>query len=161
MMQEMKNTKSASLRAAAVVVVFVLVWISRALGHEALAFGEHGDPKKPSRTVHVVMREEGTKMLYVPDSIDVKKGEQIRFVVDNEGLFNHEFILGTERDIRDHAAAMKKNPDMVHEDAHSLTVGMLTSGELLWRFTRVGRFVYACLIPGHLERGMRGTIVVK
>jgi uncharacterized cupredoxin-like copper-binding protein len=110
MMQEMKNTKSASLRAAAVVVVFVLVWISRALGHEALVFGEHGDPKKPSRTVHVVMREEGTKMLYVPDSIDVKKGEQIRFVVDNEGLFNHEFILGTERDIRDHAAAMKKNP---------------------------------------------------
>jgi uncharacterized cupredoxin-like copper-binding protein len=50
---------------------------------------------------------------------------------------------------------------MVHEDAHSLTVGMLTSGELLWRFTRAGRFVYACLIPGHLERGMRGTIVVK
>lgn len=107
------------------------------------------------------MRENGNKMLYVPDTIEVRKGEQIRFVVDNEGLFNHEFILGTERDIRDHAAEMKKNPDMEHHDAHSLAVGMLSRGELLWRFTRTGRLVYACLIPGHLERGMKGTIVVK
>ena len=146
---------------AAVVVAFVWLSIAHALAHEALAFGEHGDPNKPSRTVHVVMREDGSKMIYVPDTIEVKKGDQIRFVVDNEGLFNHEFILGTTHDIRSHAAAMKKNPDMKHDDGHSLTVGMLSRGELHWRFTRAGRFVYACLIPGHLERGMKGTIVVK
>ena len=161
MMQEIKNAKAAALRAAAVVVAFVSLSLAHALGHEALAFGEHGDPNKPSRTVRVVMREDGNKMLYMPDRVEVKKGEQIRFVVDNEGLFNHEFILGTERDIRSHAAAMKKNPDMEHHDAHSLVVGMLSRGELTWRFTRVGRFVYACLISGHLERGMKGTIVVK
>lgn len=160
-MHKIKNAKSAGLRAAAVVVAFVSLSIPHALGHGALAFGEHGDPNKPSRTVHVVMREDGNKMLYMPETIEVKKGEQIRFVVDNEGLFNHEFILGTERDIRDHAAEMKKNPDMEHHDPHSLTVGMLSRGELLWRFTRAGRFVYACLIPGHLERGMKGTIAVK
>jgi uncharacterized cupredoxin-like copper-binding protein len=153
--------KTVVVRAAAVVVALVSLSIAHALGHEALAFGEHGDPNKPSRTVHVVMREDGNKMLYLPDTIEVKRGEQIRFVIDNEGLFNHEFILGTERDIREHAAAMKKNPDMEHHDAHSLTVGMLSRGELHWRFTRPGRFVYACLIPGHLERGMKGTIVVK
>jgi uncharacterized cupredoxin-like copper-binding protein len=100
-------------------------------------------------------------MLYEPHKIEVKKGEQIRFVVDNEGLFNHEFILGTEHDVREHAAEMKKNPDMEHHDAHSLTVGTYSRGELLWRFTRAGDFLYACLIPGHLERGMKGTIVVK
>ena len=83
MIQEIKNAKSASLRAAAVVVTFVSLCIPQALAHEALAFGEHGDPNKPSRTVHVVMREDGNKMLYEPDMIEVKKGEQIRFVVDN------------------------------------------------------------------------------
>jgi uncharacterized cupredoxin-like copper-binding protein len=100
----------------------------RALGHEAGAFGEQGDPKKPSRVVHVIMREDGNKMLYVPDTIDVKKGEQIRFVIDNEGLFNHEFVLGTEEGIRSHAAEMKRHPDMEHHDAHSLQVGMYDRG---------------------------------
>jgi uncharacterized cupredoxin-like copper-binding protein len=160
-MRTIKSTKAAHIRAAAIVVSFVSISIPSALGHDAVTFGEHGDPKKPFRTVHVVMRENDNKMLYMPDTIEVKKGEQIRFVVDNEGLFNHEFILGTEHDIQNHAAEMKKNPDMKHDDQHSLAVGMLSRGELLWRFTHAGRFVYACLIPGHLERGMKGAIVVK
>ena len=147
--------------AAAAALVLISMSPPRTLGHEAGAFGEPGDPNKPSRTVHVVMREDGNKMLYLPDTIAVKRGEQIRFVVDNEGLFNHEFVLGTERGIRSHAAAMKKHPDMEHHDPHSLQVGMYGRGELLWRFTKAGRFVYACLIPGHLERGMRGIFVVK
>jgi uncharacterized cupredoxin-like copper-binding protein len=158
---ELNTAKTARVRAGIVVAAFISLAVPSARGHEAFAFGEHGDPQKPSRIVHVVMREDGNKMLYVPDKIEVKKGEQIRFVVDNEGLFNHEFILGTERDIRDHAVEMKQHPDMAHTDAHSLTVGMMSRGELVWRFSRAGRFVYACLIPGHLERGMKGTIVVK
>jgi uncharacterized cupredoxin-like copper-binding protein len=35
------------------------------------------------------------------------------------------------------------------------------SGTILWKFTRRGRFEFACLIPGHLEAGMRGTVIVK
>src|SRR5262249_34455085 len=103
----------------------------------------------------------GNKMLYVPETIEVSKGEQIRFIIDNEGLFNHEFVLGTEHDISSHAVEMKKHPDMEHHDPHSLSLGPYGRGELMWRFTKAGRFLYACLIPGHLERGMRGTIVVK
>jgi uncharacterized cupredoxin-like copper-binding protein len=159
MKKKTMRTMVAHMRTVA--TLFALTWALGALAHEDTAFGEQGDPKKRSRVVHVVMREDGSKMLYVPDRIEVKKGEQIRFLVDNEGLFNHEFVLGTEEAIEDHAEWMKKHPDMKHEDAHSLLVGMFDRGELLWRFTKTGRFVYACLIPGHLERGMRGTIVVK
>jgi uncharacterized cupredoxin-like copper-binding protein len=156
----MKNPTRAAI-VLAVTAGIVSSFPQSSLGHDTGAFGEQGDPKKPSRVVHVIMREEGNKMLYVPDTIEVKKGEQIRFVVDNEGLFNHEFVLGTEHDVLSHAAEMKKHPDMQHHDAHSLQVAMYDRGELLWRFTKTGRFVYACLIPGHLERGMRGTIIVK
>jgi uncharacterized cupredoxin-like copper-binding protein len=153
----MKNLK----RTGIVLAVLIASLPPSSPGHEAFAFGEQGDPKKPSRAVPIIMREDGTKMRYIPDTIKVKKGEQIRFVIDNEGLFNHEFVLGTEDGIRSHAAEMKKHPDMQHHDAHSLQVAMYDRGELLWRFTKAGRFVYACLIPGHLERGMRGTVVVK
>jgi uncharacterized cupredoxin-like copper-binding protein len=146
---------------AAAAFAFISMSLPPTLGHEVDAFGEPGDVNKPSRTVYVVMREDGNKMLYLPDTVAVKRGEQIRFVVDNEGLFNHEFVLGTEHGIRSHAAEMSKHPDMEHHDAHSLQVGVYSRGELLWRFTKAGRFVYACLVPGHLERGMRGTVVVK
>jgi uncharacterized cupredoxin-like copper-binding protein len=98
------------IRAGAIIVA--LVAGARALGHETTAFGEAGNPSKPSRVVHVTMRESGAKMLLVPEMIEVKKGEQIRFTIDNEGLFNHEFVLGTEKGIAEHAAEMKKNPDI-------------------------------------------------
>src|SRR5215471_15797780 len=154
-------TYATRLRLVAMVALAFISTPPGTFGHEAGGFGEQGDPNKPSRAVHIIMREDGNKMLYVPDTIEVKKGEQIRFVIDNEGLFNHEFVLGTEQGIRSHAAEMKKHPHMQHHDAHSLQVAMYDRGELRWRFTKAGRFVYACLIPGHLERGMRGTVVVK
>ncbi len=129
--------------------------------HEATAFGEPGDPNKPIRLVEIAMRQEHGKMLFVPDRVEVRRGDQIRFKLSNEDYVNHEFILGTEREIRAHAVEMKKNPDMEHADEHSLTLGMYGSGDILCRFTKKGRFVFACLIPGHLERGMKGVVIVK
>ena len=129
--------------------------------HDHTDFGEPGNPKKPARTVEIVMREEGSKMLFVPNQVEVRKGEQIRFVLTNEEMVNHEFILGTRREIDEHAIEMKKNPGMEHDDAHSKTLGMYGFDELVWHFTRAGRFVFACLIPGHLEKGMIGTVIVS
>src|SRR5262249_16539557 len=149
-------TDAKWLRLAAAIALAFISTLPGTFGHEAAGFGEPGDPNKPSRDVRVIMREDGNKMAYVPDTVEVRKGEQIRFILYNEGLFNHEFVLGTEDDIRSHAAEMKKHPHMQHHDAHSLQVAMYDRGELLWRFTKAGWFVYACLIPGHLERGMRG-----
>ena len=128
--------------------------------HEHTDFGEPGNPKKAARTVQITMREEGAKMLFVPDRVEVSKGEQVRFVLTNEGFVNHEFVLGTQKEINEHAKEMKKNPGMEHDDAHSRTLGMYGTDQLVWRFTKVGRFVFACLIPGHLERGMIGAITV-
>lgn len=129
--------------------------------HEHAEFGEPGNPKKPARVVPIVMREEGNRMLFVPDRVEVRKGEQIRFVLTNEGLVNHEFILGTQKEIDDHAKEMKQHPGMEHNDAHSRTLGMYGTDELVWRFTKPGRFFFACLIPGHLEKGMIGAVIVK
>ena len=129
--------------------------------HEHTDFGEPGNPKKPARTVEIVMREEGSRMLFVPNQVEVHKGEQIRFVLTNWGMVNHEFILGTRKEIDEHAIEMKKNPGMEHDDAHSKTVGMYGTDELIWHFTRAGQFVFACLIPGHLEKGMIGAVIVS
>jgi uncharacterized cupredoxin-like copper-binding protein len=33
--------------------------------------------------------------------------------------------------------------------------------EIVWRFAKPGEFEFACLIPGHRDAGMFGTVDVK
>lgn len=129
--------------------------------HAQFSAGEPGDPKKPARVVQVVMREGDGKMLFIPDRIEVKKGEQVKFVLRNNGDLDHEFVLATPEENLKHAEEMKKNPDMEHDDPNARRVNPKKGGDLVWKFTKAGQFEYGCLIPGHREAGMIGTVVVK
>lgn len=130
--------------------------------HAAQAtYGKPGDPKKPARLVQVSMREVDGKMMYFPDKLEVRKGEQVRFKLQNNGELEHEFVLATVEENRKHAEQMKKNPDMEHDDPNAKRIQPKKGDEIVWQFTNAGEFEYACLIPGHLEAGMRGTVVVK
>jgi uncharacterized cupredoxin-like copper-binding protein len=130
-------------------------------GHTHFSAGVPGNPKKPARVIEVVMKEGDGKMEYVPSRVEVKRGEQIRFVLKNAGELAHEFTLATTAENLKHAEEMKKNPEMEHDDPNSKTLQPKGSHEILWRFTKRGTFEYGCLIPGHREAGMTGTVVVK
>jgi uncharacterized cupredoxin-like copper-binding protein len=130
-------------------------------GHTHFSAGVPGDPKKPARVVEVLMKEGDGKMEYVPSRLEVKRGEQIRFVLKNVGELAHEFVLATTADNLNHAALMQKYPDMEHDDPNGKTLQPKANGEILWRFTKRGEFEFGCLIPGHREAGMTGKIVVK
>jgi len=126
-------------------------------GHH-VQFGKPGDPTKVGRSVRVEMSD---AMRFVPNKIEVKKGETIRFVVTNSGQLPHEFVLGTAKMLREHAELMKRYPKMKHSEPHQLIVAPGTTGDLVWRFDRAGLIDFACLVPGHYEAGMRGRITVK
>jgi uncharacterized cupredoxin-like copper-binding protein len=130
-------------------------------GHESFAAGQAGDPKKPARTIRVLMLDDGRDMRFEPASIEIRKGEQIRFVLENEGTEHHEFMLATVAENRKHGELMKKFPDMEHDDPNAKRLDVGQRGELLWKFTKAGEFEFACLIPGHYESGMHGKIIVK
>jgi len=150
--------------ATSIGVAFPLGGYAQALAHENhdhFSAGQPGDPRKPSRTVKVSMLEEGKRMLFDPPAIEVRLGEQVRFVLFNEGSEYHEFVLATHTENRKHAELMKKFPEMEHNDPNAKRLSALSSGELLWKFTRPGEFEYACLIPGHFQAGMHGKIIVK
>jgi uncharacterized cupredoxin-like copper-binding protein len=130
--------------------------------HRTFAAGAPGDPKKPARTVEVVMTEtEDGRMLYVPDRVEAKRGEQIRFVLRNAGKVDHEFMLDSVANNAKHKIEMQKNPDMEHDDPNGKRLAPGGAGEILWRFSKAGSFEFACLIPGHYESGMHGKAVVK
>lgn len=128
---------------------------------EHFSAGEPGDPKKPFRIVEITMRESDGTMSYQPKALVVKRGEQIKFVVTNAGVLVHEFVLASTADNLKHAALMKKYPDMEHDDPNGKSVPPGAKAEVLWRFTRAGTFEFSCLIPGHREAGMTGTVTVK
>ncbi len=129
--------------------------------HGNFSAGEPGDPKKPARTIKVAMREDGKKMAFEPARITVRKGEQIRFVLENDGTDDHEFVLANAAENRQHAELMKKFPDMEHDEPNAKRLAVGEHGEILWKFTKAGTFEFVCLIPGHREAGMVGKVVVK
>jgi uncharacterized cupredoxin-like copper-binding protein len=120
-------------------------------------FGRAADPTKASRVVNVAMDD---TMRYTPDRIIVKRGETVRFVVINRGKQTHEMVLGTRRDLEEHAKMMRKHPDMEHDEPHMLHVAPGKTSEMGWRFTKAGEFFYGCLLPGHFEAGMVGNVRV-
>jgi uncharacterized cupredoxin-like copper-binding protein len=131
--------------------------------HRSFAAGEPGDPSKPVvRTIEVTMKEtEDAKMLFEPSKVEIKRGEQVKFVLKNVGKADHEFMLDSVQNNAKHKVAMEKNPDMEHDDPNGKRLAPSDSNEIVWRFTKPGTFEFACLIPGHYESGMHGTVVVK
>lgn len=124
---------------------------------EQKAWGIGGDAKAVSRTVEVTMTD---NMRFSPDRFEVKQGETVKFVVKNAGKMMHEMVIGTKKDLDEHAAMMVKHPGMEHDEPYMTHVGPGKTGQLVWNFNRPGEFDFACLIAGHYQAGMVGKINV-
>ncbi|MDH6262159.1 cupredoxin family protein [Bradyrhizobium sp. BR13661] len=125
--------------------------------HHSFSAGEPGDPNKPARTIEISLSE----MSYEPSKIDVKRGEQIRFVLRNVGKEDHEFLLATPKENLAHAEVMKKHPHMEHDDPNGVRLAPDKTAEIIWKFTKSGTFEFSCLIPDHRDYGMVGHVTVK
>ncbi|MBF5095468.1 copper-binding protein [Azospirillum sp. INR13] len=142
-----------------------------------------GEPAKASAAKRVVQVELGDNY-YKPESLSVKAGETVRFVLKNKGDFLHEFNIGTATM---HAAHQKEMAMMVehgmltptgintsmsgmdhskmggmaemkHDDPNSVLVGPGETKELTWKFTKETALEFACNMPGHYESGMVGKV---
>lgn len=151
-------------------------------GHHgaSAAIGEPGKASDVSRTVTVTM----TDNRYEPERITVKKGETVRFVVNNKGEFVHEFNIGTaamhkghrkemmmmvehgvlEVDKINHAKMkmdMGGGKTMEHNDPNSVLLEPKKSAEIIWKFDTDASLEFACNVPGHYETGMVGKITIQ
>jgi uncharacterized cupredoxin-like copper-binding protein len=124
---------------------------------EDTAFGEAGIPARVARTVEVSMTD---RMRYDPAVIHVKRGETVRLVAENHGAILHEMVIGTMDELKEHAALMKKFPNMEHEEPNMAHVKPGGKEDIVWKFTKPGEFYFACLQPGHFEAGMVGKVIV-
>jgi uncharacterized cupredoxin-like copper-binding protein len=138
-------------------------------GH-AMSGGKPGNAAKATRTIEVVATDNAFSL----KSLDVKDGETVRFVVRNDGLDPHEFLIGTKSEHAEHLKMMramieeqKKRaatgahashaaPIMEHPSGVMVAAGQTAS--FVWTFARTANLEFACDIPGHYEDGMHGPI---
>lgn len=145
-------------------------------GHGSSNIGEPGKAAEVSRTVEVTMED----IYFEPETIEVKPGETIRFVVTNVGEFVHEFNIGTPEMHAAHQEEMMMmmehgvlEADKIHRDKMKMDMGdghsmahddpnsvLLESGEtaeVIWKFPSAMELEFACNVPGHYESGMAGA----
>ncbi len=139
--------------------------------------GEPGKASEISRTITVIL----TDNRYSSENIEIRKGETIRFALQNKGDFVHEFNIGTAKMHKAHQKEMMLmvehgvlEPDkinyaqmkmdmgggktMEHNDPNSVLLEPKKSGEIVWKFSSDATLEFACNIPGHYESGMVGNI---
>ena len=125
---------------------------------EQKAWGVAGDAKAVKRTIAIAMSD---NMRFTPASIEVNQGDTVRLTLTNTGQVMHELVIGTQKELAEHAALMKRFPNMEHDEPYMAHVAPGKTGEIIWTFNRPGDFDFACLLPGHFEAGMVGKVLVK
>src|SRR5205814_2702440 len=74
---------------------------------EQKEWGIAGDAKAARRTIEMKMTDQ---MRFTPDRIEVTEGDTVKLVFRNRGKVLHEWVLGTKRQLEEHAALMLKIP---------------------------------------------------
>ncbi len=124
---------------------------------EQKAWGIAGDTQAVARTITLRMTDD---MRFTPRHIEVREGETVRLRAENKGQVLHEIVIGTKPELDAHAEMMAKHPGMEHDEPYMAHVGAGKKGDIVWQFNRAGQFDFACLIAGHYQAGMTGTITV-
>ena len=139
--------------------------------------GMQGNNESVDRVIKVSMYDN----YYQPNAFKIKKGETIKFIVQNKGELVHEFNIATKKMHLKHQPEMlmmveneiilankidkkkmmemsKKNPSMAHKHSNSVLLSPGESAELIWKFSNTAVLEAACNVPGHYEVGMVAKI---
>lgn len=122
----------------------------------AAAAGSAGPPGPAGPETTVVLELRHSR--FSPSVVRVQRGSTVRFVVRNDDPVDHELIVGP--------AEVHDRHRLGQEREHSgdvpgeVSVPSGGAAETTYRFDRRGTVLFACHLPGHLDYGMRGRVVV-
>jgi len=116
-----------------------------------------GPPPEALGPEPVTVRIDAEYSRFVPDSLRVEVGTEVRFVLMNGDPINHELIIGPESVHRRHATGTHKEHRPIPGE---LSVGPDEQGVTSYVFDEPGTVEMACHLPLHYEHGMHGEIEV-
>lgn len=95
---------------------------------------------KVTRTVEISLNDQ---FKIEPKDIKIKKGDVVKFVVKNVGQLPHDWMV---------------------EGIEGVATGEFPGGQervIVWAADRTGTFTTYCMVKGHKEAGMTGTLTVS
>ena len=139
--------------------------------------GEKGKMAEVDKTIEIKMYDN----YFLHKTINIKRGETVKFVVHNYGDLVHEFNIATKKMHLEHQKEMmkmiehgillgdridkvkmkkvaKKDHSMSHTHSNSVLLEPNKSGEIIWKFNTDVALEAACNVPGHYEAGMISKI---
>ena len=142
--------------------------------------GEKGESSEVDRVIEIKMYDN----YFEPNQINIKKGETIKFLVQNFGSLVHEFNIATKKMHLDHQTEMlammeneillgdkidyekmkeiaKTDHSMTHSHSNSVLLEPNKSGEIIWKFNTDINLEAACNVPGHYESDMIAKININ
>ena len=126
------------------------------------ACGSSGDDQPAAggaaadRTVEIEMRD----IAFAPTSLDVRRGETVRFVFTNTGQVTHDAFVGDEAAQDRHEREMRGGHGDHGKGAAAVSVEPGKKRQLTYTFDQPGSLVIGCHQPGHYTGGMRVTLNV-
>jgi uncharacterized cupredoxin-like copper-binding protein len=94
---------------------------------------------------------------FSPDAVTVRRGQPVRFVIHNRDPIAHELIVGDQAVQDRHERGTEPHHG---ERPGEVSVAAGATAQTTVTFTRSGRLLFGCHLPGHWDYGMRGTIRV-
>lgn len=95
---------------------------------------------------------------FLPASVVVEEGEEVRFVIRNGDPIDHEFILGD-----DHVQAIHEEGTEAHHGAKAgeVSVAAFDEATTTFVFEDARELIFGCHLPAHYDYGMRGVVLVR
>ena len=96
---------------------------------------------------------------FSPSRITVAAGETVRFLVTNTGVRTHEFAIGSEEQLLNHAMVMSHR-GMSANTAEAVWLPPGQTVEMIHTFGSATDVRFACMVFDHYPRGMHGEFEV-
>ena len=144
-----------------------------------MKIGHKGKSEEINRVIKVKMHDN----YYEPNSFEIKKGETIKFEVENVGELVHEFNIANAMMHKKHQPEMlrmveneilladsidkekmkklaKIDKSMGHSHSNSVLLVPSEKGSIIWKFDNAVNIEIACNVPGHYDVGMIAKVTL-
>ena len=162
-------------------ILFVILFLnSSAYADKNMKIGSKGKENEVSRVIKVLMYDN----YYEPNSFQIKKGETIKFIVENVGMLVHEFNIANKMMHIKHQPEMikmveneillansidkekmkkmaKMDKAMGHSHSNSVLLEPKQKGVIIWKFDNAVNIEIACNVPGHYQVGMIAKVDIN
>lgn len=118
----------------------------------SLVLAACGGSSGPKAEISAIM----TDLMFTPANFEVPAGSEVTLKLVNNGAVEHNFIIMKKGAVYTNSADVQLEDIII--DA-KLAAG--ESGDFTFKIDEAGEYDVICNVPGHLEAGMVGKLVVK